>query len=206
MHSLRRKDGAMLSHMAADVEKRRFSVDEYYAMARAGILSVNDRVELIDGEILAMTPVGPVHATVVDRVGRMLMRGVGEQALVRVQNPIRLDAFTEPQPDVALLRLPDDPYIATHPQPADILLVVEVADSSLGYDRDVKASLYARAAIAEYWLVDPAATIVTCYASPETGTYREVVVRGRGQSIAPTALPDCTIRVDDLFRSVDKHR
>ena len=174
----------MLSHMAADVEKRRFSVDEYYAMGRAGILSVNDRVELIDGEILAMTPIGPVHAIVVDRLG----------------------AFTEPQPDIALLRLPDDSYIAAHPQPADILLVVEVADSSLRYDRDVKASLYARAAIDEYWLVDPAATTVTCYASPETGTYREVVVRGRGESIAPTALPDCTIRVDDLFRSVDTHR
>jgi Uma2 family endonuclease len=189
----------MLSHMRTDVERRRFNVDEYYAMADAGILSRTDRVELVDGEIVAMTPIGPVHASVVDRAASALMRAAGEQAIVRVQNPIRLDTFDEPQPDLAVLRLPGDTYRKAHPQPPDILLVVEVADHSLRYDRDVQGPLYARSGIIEYWLVDLASRTVSCYTSPEGGVYRDVTFSRGGESITPAALPGCIVSVDDLL-------
>ena len=189
----------MLTHMPSGIEKRRFNVDEYYAMAHAGILSERDHLELIDGEIVAMTPIGPVHAVAVARANRALLRSAGDRAIVWVQNPIRLDAFSEPQPDLVLLRPPEDVYRAAHPGPADILLVIEIADSSLRYDRDVKASLYARHGIVEYWLVDLAASTVTGHSSPEGRAYRTAVVHARGEAMAPIALPDCTLTVDDLL-------
>ena len=191
-------DGAMLSHMRADVEKRRVSVDEYYAMAEAGILSRGDRVELVDGEILAMTPIGPAHASAVDRAANVLMRGAGEQAIVRVQNPIRLAPFNEPQPDLALLRPAVHAYRTAHPQPRDILLVVEIAESSLQYEQHVKGPLYARYGIIEYWLVDLGTQTVSRHTSPDGNAYQDVVVRGRGELIAPVALPHCLVSIDDL--------
>ena len=142
-------DGAMLPRMRGGIEKRRFTADEYYAMARAGILSKSDRVELIDGEIVTMTPIGLAHAAAVNRANRALVRAAGDQAIVSPQNPIRLNAFNEPQPDLVLLRPRKDFYRSTHAQRADILLVIEIADSSLRYDRDVKVSLYARHGIVE---------------------------------------------------------
>jgi len=190
----------MLRHMQhADAEKRRFTTDEYYAMGRAGIFTERDRVELIDGEILEMTPIGPAHAAAVDRAADVLMRNVRPHAIVRVQGPIRLDTLSEPQPDITLLRPPADSYRHSHPQPADVLLVVEISDSSLRYDRDVKASLYARHAIVEYWLVDLASGTVNCYTSPHAERYSEVAVRTRGAFVAPTTLPDCVISVDALL-------
>jgi len=193
------RDGAMLTHMPSGIDKRRFTVDEYYAMARAGILSERDRVELIEGEVVTMTPIGLVHAAAVARATHGLMRSTGERAIVWVQNPIRLDAFNEPQPDLVLLRPREDFYRSAHPGPADVLLVIEMADSSLRYDRDVKASLYARHAIVEYWLVDLAASTVTRYSSPEGGPYLSVAVHTRGDTLAPIALPDCTVIVEDLL-------
>ena len=189
----------MLSHMRADVEKRRFSVDEYYAMADAGILSRDDRVELVDGEILTMRPIGPAHASAVDRAAHALMRTAGEQAIVRVQNPIRFGPFDEPQPDLALLRPVVGSYRTAHPQPPDILLVVEIADSSLLYDRHVKGPLYARHGISEYWLVDLGTRTVSRHTSPERDAYQDVAIHASGESIAPLALPDCVVRIDDLL-------
>jgi Uma2 family endonuclease len=189
----------MLSYMPSGIEKRRFTADEYYAMARAGILSERDRVELIDGEILAMTPIGPAHAAAVARATHALMRSVAGRAIVWTQNPIRVDAFSEPQPDLALLRPRDDFYRTAHPGPADILLVIEIADTSLSYDRQIKAPLYARHGLAEYWLMDVAAGTVTSYASPEGAAYRAIAVHARGEILAPIALPDCTLTVDDLL-------
>jgi len=192
-------DGAMLTHMPSGIEKRRFNVDEYYAMARAGILSESDRVELIEGEIVTMRPIGVAHASAVDRAAHTLMRSVAGRAIVRVQNPIRVDAFSEPQPDITLLRPRDDFYRRAHPGPADILLVIEIADSSLRYDRHIKAPLYARHRIVQYWLVDLAAGTVTSYASPEGAAYQAVAVHARGEILAPIALPDCPLTVDDLI-------
>jgi len=189
----------MLFRMPGGIEKRRFTVDEYYAMARAGILSERDRVELIDGQILAMTPIGPAHAAAVARATQALMRSVADRAIVWTQNPIRVDAFSEPQPDLALLRPRKDFYRTAHPGPVDILLVVEIGDASLRYDRQIKAPLYARYGIVEYWLVDLAAGTVTSYSSSEGAGYRSVAVHARGEILAPIALPACTLTVEDLI-------
>jgi Uma2 family endonuclease len=189
----------MLQHMPSGVDRRRFTADEYEAMGRAGILRNTDRVELIEGEILEMAPIGPLHAAAVDRAADALTARVRPHAIVRVQSPIRLAEFSEPQPDVVLLRRRDDFYRAAHPQPPDILLVIEIAVSSLYYDRDVKASLYAAHGIVEYWLVDVEQGLLICYRSPEGGIYRSVVVRAHGESIAPQTLPGCEVSVDDLL-------
>ncbi len=189
----------MLGLMRADVEKRRFTADEYYAMARAGVFTDSDRVELIEGEIQTMTPIGPLHAVAVDRAAYALMRGVQQGAVVRVQGPIRLNALNEPQPDIALLSPPADFYRNAHPRPEDVLLVVEIAESSLRYDREVKATLYARHGIVEYWLVDLTSGTITSYTSASIEGYRQTVKRACGESLAPTSLPCCSICVDDLL-------
>jgi Uma2 family endonuclease len=189
----------MLRHMPADAQKRRFTADEYQAMGEAGIFSEDDRVELIDGEIFVMTPINTGHAAAVNRANRALVRAVGERAIVSPQNPVRLDSFNEPQPDLVLFKPRDDFYRSERPRIADVLLVIEIAHTSLRYDRDLKAALYARHHVIEYWLTDLATSTVTCYALPHQGTYREVVNRSRGDSLAPKALPDCVIAVDDLL-------
>ena len=185
--------------MSANLEKRRITVDEYQQMGDVGIFSEDDRVELIDGEILAMTPIGPLHASVVDRATRLFTLAAGTHAIVRVQSPIRLNLFTEPEPAISLLRPQDDFYRAGHPQPPDVLLVIEVADASLRYDRELKAPLYAQAGIVEYWIVDLANVTVTRHAMPEDGVYREVTIHGKGQSMSPRQLPHCIVTIDDLL-------
>lgn len=185
--------------MPADVEKRRFTVDEYQRMGVAGILTGRDRVELIEGDVVAMTPIGPAHAAAVDRVAHALMRNAGPRAVVRVQGPIRLDGFTEPQPDVALLRAREDGYRTRHPEPADVLLVVEIAETSLRYDREVKASLYARHAIVEYWLLDLAGDTLSRHTQPEDGTYRDIRVLERGATVSVQFMAGCTMPVGELL-------
>jgi len=135
--------------MSVAVSRRRFTADDYQRMGQAGILRAEDRVELIDGEIVAMTPIGPRHCASVDRATRAFVLKAGDSAIVRVQGSVRLDVFTEPQPDLVLLRPRADFYASQHPGPADILLIVEVAESSIDYDRDVKAGIYARAGVHE---------------------------------------------------------
>jgi Uma2 family endonuclease len=188
----------MLEHMLAGVDRRRFTADEYQRMGEAGILCEDDRVELIDGEIVTMSPIGSPHSSAVDRMTQRLVLRIGERAIVRVQGPVRLDTYSEPQPDITILRPRDDFYRAGHPHPADVLLVIEVAETSLRYDRDVKAPLYARAGIIEYWLADLTARTVTCHASPQDGMFRQVTVHRDGESLSPRSLPGVTITVDDL--------
>ena len=130
--------------MAVELRRYRFTTTEYDRMAEAGVLGEDDRVELIEGEILEMSPMGRRHAACVDRLTRLLVRGVGDAAIVRVQNPIVLSDHNEPQPDLALLRPRVDFYTAEHPGPEDALLVVEVSDSSVEYDRQIKVPLYAQ--------------------------------------------------------------
>jgi len=117
--------------MDVAVSRRRFTVDDYHRMGEVGILSATDRVELIDGEIVAMTPIGPRHGASVDRTNRVLVTAVGTSAIVRVQGSVRLDLFHEPEPDIVLLRPRADFYASAHPGPADILLVIEFAESSI---------------------------------------------------------------------------
>ena len=133
--------------MAVAVSRRRFTVYDYHRMGEAGILSPTDRVELIDGEIVTKMAIGPRHGASVDRATRALVTTVDTSAIVRVQGSVRLDLFNEPEPDIVLLRPQADFYASAHPGPADILLIVEVAESSIDYDRDIKARVYARAGL-----------------------------------------------------------
>jgi len=185
--------------MDVAVSRRRFTVDDYHRMGEVGILSPTDRVELIDGEIVSMTPIGPRHGASVDRTNRVLVTAVGTSAIVRVQGSVRLDLFHEPQPDIVLLRPRADFYASAHPGPADILLVIEFAESSIDYDRDIKTRVYAKAGVVEYWLVDLNEDIVHVHVDPSNAAYRTVVSCRRGQSLAPRSLPSCAIRMLDLL-------
>ena len=182
--------------MATMLTKKRFTADEYHHMAQVGILAPRDRVELIDGEIVVMSPIGSRHSACVACANRALINAVGEQAIVQPQGSVRLDLFYEPEPDLVLLRPQADFYATRHRTPGDVLLVIEVADSSLAYDRDMKAPIYAMAGIGEYWLADLIANAVWRYSNPERGTYQRVGRYHRGESIAPLELPTCVVPVD----------
>jgi Uma2 family endonuclease len=181
--------------MALQYVPYRFTVDDYNRMAEAGILREDARVELIEGEIRMMSPIGARHAGTVDRSDRALKWRLGDGYIVRVQGPILLDDYSEPQPDLAVLRFRDDYYTKGHPTPADILLVVEVADSTLEEDRKVKMPLHARAGIPEAWLVDLKTETVVRYAAPREGRYRLVRRLRRGQELVAAAIPGLRIPV-----------
>jgi Uma2 family endonuclease len=181
--------------MSANITRKRFNSDAYLLMAETGILSPTDRVELIDGEILVMSPIGTRHGAAVNAANRTIVKTVGEKALLWVQTTVVLDAFAVPEPDLALLRPRDDFYATKHPGVKDILLIVEVADSSLEYDTTVKLGLYAILGIPEYWIADLRNNRLLVHSQPEGDTYRAVRELHRGQGIAPLALPECELPV-----------
>ncbi|MFN2545176.1 MAG: Uma2 family endonuclease [Actinomycetota bacterium] len=187
--------------MAVRPETRRFTVDEYYRMAEAGILGPEDRVELIDGEIVAMSPIGPPHGSIVDRLNKRLVIAVGDEAIVRIQGAVRLSDFSEPEPDVALLLPHPDAYSTAHPEPNDVLLLIEVSETSLAYDRGPKLSLYARSGIREVWIVDVAGRRVEVHRGAQGDAYRGVSSAGPGDDLSPEALPQLTIAVQDILGS-----
>ncbi|APC07882.1 Uma2 family endonuclease [Neomoorella thermoacetica] len=184
---------------AVEVARRRFTVDEYYQMARAGILGEDDRVELIEGEIIEMVPIGTRHAACIRRLLHIFSTKIGDNALVDTQNPLRLGQNSEPQPDLMLLKPRDDYYATFHPRPEDVLLLVEVADTSVAFDREVKVNLYARGGVNEVWLVNLQAQQVTAYHLPSPSGYREVKEYGRGDHISPLVFPGLNIPVQDIL-------
>lgn len=188
----------MQSGRAMMLSRRRFDVDEYQAMLRAGILSEDDRVELIEGEIVQMSAVGVRHAACVRRLTRLLVGAVEDPGRLSIQNPVRLDAHSEPEPDVVLLRERDDDYSCAHPRPEDVLLLVEVADSSLPFDRGVKLPLYARAGVVEVWIVDLDGDAIEVHRAPEGEGFRlsQRVTDGR---IAAAAFPHHAIGVAEVL-------
>lgn len=185
--------------MALPLIKRRFTVSEYYRMAEAGILTEDDRVELIDGEIIEMAPIGSRYASCVRRLEDVFGRRFRDAALVSTQNPIRLSEYTEPQPDVTLLRRRADFYASAHPTPEDILLVVEVADTTVDLDRQVKMPLYAQSGIPEAWLVDLNEETITVYRDPTPNGYRTAWTVRRGEMLAPAAFPERHLAVMDIL-------
>lgn len=185
--------------MASEPTTRRFTVEEYYRMAEAGILAEDDRVELLDGEIVQMSPIGSRHAGTVARLSELLRDAVGKRALVWVQNPIRLSDTSEPQPDVCLLRPREDYFTRSHPRPQDVLLVIEVAETSLRYDREVKLPAYARARIPEAWLFDLEGDRLHQFRDPSEDGYRSCHEYGRGEVIVGDALPGLRIPVDEIL-------
>lgn len=185
--------------MTVQVERKRFTVEEYYRMGEAGILSEDDRVELIDGEIYGMPPIGWVHVNRVNRCNMVFTRELGSAAIVSVQNPIRIDDHSSPQPDIALLRPADDFITGRLPGPEDVLLLVEISDTSLRYDLDLKLPLYARAGIPEVWIVDVQAEVIRAYSRPENGAYQDYREGRRGETLAPVLLPRMGIRAEEIL-------
>lgn len=184
---------------APAVVRKRFTVIDYEQMAATGIISDGDRVELIEGEIVEMAALGPQHAACVDRLTQRLPFLVQGRAIVRVQNPIRLSEHSQPQPDVTLLQPRDDFYAGGHPEPEDVLLLIEVSESSLAYDRDVKLPLYAAAGIAEVWLVALLPQVVEVYRAPSEYGFGEKRTLRRGDTLSPLHLPDAVLRVDEML-------
>jgi Uma2 family endonuclease len=179
--------------------RRRFNVEDYYRMAEAGILGEDDRVELIEGEIVEMPPIGPAHGGGVKYLTNAVARLISEDAILSVQNPVRLGDLSEPVPDVCLLRPRADFYRGSHPGPEDVLLLVEVADTTAAFDRRVKLPLYARAGIREYWIVDLGAGIVDVHRGPGPEGYAERTELRPGDRVAPAALPDAALNVSDIL-------
>ncbi|MGB7588660.1 MAG: Uma2 family endonuclease [Solirubrobacterales bacterium] len=176
-----------------------FTVADYHRMAETGLLRPDARVELLDGQVVEMSPIGSRHAGCVNRLTRMLIRAVGDRATVATQNPAVLDDFSEPQPDVAVMRYRPDGYAARHPEPADVLLLIEVMVTSHEFDRDVKVPLYSRAGIPEVWLVDLEARAIDVYREPGEEGY---AVRRRatgGDSLTPLRLPDVAFSASDIL-------
>ncbi len=184
--------------MTIPPRKYRFTVHDYHRMAEAGILGEDDRVELIEGEIIEMSPIGSRHAGCVNRLTRLLVRGVGNRAVIGAQNPVRVSDLSEPQPDIAVLEPRADDYAGRHPEPADVLLLIEVADTSLAADRDVKAPLYAVSGIAEYWIVDLENGAVDVFRDPTPQGYRTTHRARRGETLRPLAFPELTIAVGEI--------
>jgi Uma2 family endonuclease len=185
--------------MSVQLQKHYFSVDEYYRMGEAGVFSEEARVELIDGEVLEMSPIGKRHAGCVNRLNRLLNRNVGDLAIVTVQSPISIDDFSEPQPDLALLKPRADFYSNSHPTPADVLVIIEVADTSLEYDRNVKLPLYARAGIPEAWLVVLPKDFIEVHSEPKNGKYQKVQRLKRGKKLTSATLSGFSLAVDDIL-------
>lgn len=168
-------------------------------MAAAGILTPDDRVELIEGEVIKMSPIGSPHAACVARLVRSLQNLIEENTILWVQSPVRLSNFTEPVPDVALLRARKDFYAAQHPVADDVLLLIEVADSSLLKDRNIKTPLYAASGVPEVWLVNLQKEVIEAYFGLTDGKYVERVDFKRGDSIVSSRLERCSLTVDDIL-------
>jgi len=179
-------------------QRRRFTVDEYYRMAAAGILQADERVELPDGEI-QLAPIGGRHAACVNFLAEWFIRRLADRVWVSIHNPIRLSSGSEPEPEIALLRPRPDRYARGHPGPDAVLLLIEVADTSLRHDRQTKLPLYASAGIPEVWIVDLERERVLVYRTPHAGSYQHVATVARDGVLSPEAFPDLALRVDELL-------
>jgi len=179
--------------------RHRLTRRDYYRMGETGILREDDRVELLEGQLVDMSPIGPRHTIVTDNLNELLVTGFAGRAKVRCQEPVVLDDGSEPQPDFALVQRPWIGYPHTHPGPGDIFLLIEVSDSSLTFDRTVKLELYARANIREVWIVDLTTDTVLVHRQPAAGEYRSVDRTKAPELLSVEALPGPTIPVAAIF-------
>lgn len=190
---------ALLMDTHAAPVQRRFNVDDYYRMAEVGIIGRDERVELLDGQVLEMSPIGKTHGMSVDAFTMMMTDAVRGQAIVRIQGVVRLDAFNEPEPDVAILRPPLRKYGEAHPGPEDVFLIVEVGDSSRRFDKKVKLPIYASFGIPEVWLVDLVTRKMEVHRSPDGSEYRELATLGPTDIARPLGFPDAGIDLKNVF-------
>jgi Uma2 family endonuclease len=180
--------------------RHRLDVEEYHRMAEAGVFGEDDRIELIDGDLIDMALIGQGHAGTVSRLTQALVLACAGRAIVSPQNPVWLDQASEPQPDLALLRYRADFYFADAPPgPADVLLLIEVADTSLRFDQTVKAPLYARAGIPELWIVDLSRRVVHVHRTPAGDSYRDVAAVSSGDRLVLAAMPEIAVTLESLF-------
>jgi Uma2 family endonuclease len=185
--------------MTVQIIRRQFTVADYYRMLESGILNEEDRVELIAGEIREMAPIDAVHTASVKRLNDLLMSRLQGRFIIGVQDPVWLDELNEPEPDLSVLRWHDDYYEQHHPMPGDILLLIEVANTSLAYDRAEKLPRYATAAIPEVWLVNLSSRIVEQYMQPFQGQYTVHQVIRRGAVLQSETIPELALPVDRIF-------
>jgi len=185
--------------METEVAKKLFTVDEYYRMGEAGIFHPDARLELIEGEIIEMSPVGDRHIACVNRATAVFTRRLAGKALVSVQNPMRLSGYTEPQPDVVVARLREDYYAGKRLSPEDTFLVIEISDTTVRYDRNRKMPLYAKAGIPELWIENLQEDVITVYRKPEEGAFSIFFVFRRGESLSLDAFPEIVFNVDELL-------
>jgi Uma2 family endonuclease len=189
-----------MSSAAHDIfQRHRLTVAEYHRMGEMGIFSPEARVELIEGEVIDMPPIGSPHAGTVDYIADVLRRACGGQAIVRTQNPIFLNRCSEPQPDIALLRPRSDFYRSAHPTSADVFLIVEVADTTLAYDTQIKLPLYARHGVPEAWLVDLLNRQLITYRTPTTTGFQDMQTLTDLSVVSPLLLPGVTVELSGLF-------
>jgi Uma2 family endonuclease len=185
--------------MTVEIVRRRFTVADYARMRETGILSEDDRVELLDGEVRVMSPIGPRHAAIVKRLNTLLSRLLPETFILSVQDPIQLNDYSEPQPDLAILQYRDDFYAHAHPVTDDVLFVIEVSDTTIDYDREEKLPRYAQANIAEAWLIDVDNFTVEQYLQPRNGKYLIKKLLERGDIIASQSVTALQLDIERVF-------
>jgi Uma2 family endonuclease len=177
----------------------KFTVQQYHLMYEAGVFTEGDRYELINGEIREMSPIGIKHAVCVAKTARLFQIKLGDRAFVWTQNPIILRNYSEPQPDLAILKWRNDFYASALPTPEDILLIIEVADSTIAYDRDVKMPLYAVNGIPEMWLFDVNQQIIEGYTQPSSSGYKRMQRYEQGDTLAMNAFPELNFNWENLL-------
>jgi len=178
----------------------KFTAEQYQLMGKAGVFHPETRVELINGEIVIMSPIGLKHSVTINRLTRFLIKNIDEAGIVSIQNSFRIPDYSEPEPDIVILRPRDDFYANKFPLPEDILLIIEVADSSLKYDRTTKLSLYAEHNISEYWIANLERDILEIYRQPQNKTYlKQTLIDMPHITFAPLAFPNMTMTLKDIY-------
>lgn len=185
--------------MSLNLAKHYFTVSEYDRMGETGVFAPGARVELIEGEIIEMSPIGSRHAACVNLISDVFNDQLRGKAIVRTQNPIVLDDFSEPEPDVSVLRFREDYYRDAHPRPEDVLLVLEVAETTVPFDRKIKLPLYARVAIPEYLIFNLPEKVVEYYSQPEMGSYQNTQLLERGDMFESAAVPGLTLDIGTIL-------
>ena len=185
--------------MSVELLRQLFTVDEYYKMLEAGILTEDKRVELIRGEIIKMSPIGIHHANCVKRLNELFILSLAKTVTVGVQDPVRLNDNSEPQPDISLLQRGESLYRTQHPQPENVFLLIEVSDTTVKYDQEVKIPLYAENNIVEVWLVNLTQQCLEVYRQPTANGYEIVQTFQRGETVTIQALPNVTFTVNEIL-------
>ncbi len=188
----------MMIAVAIKPTRKQFTVEEYYQLSELGMLG-DGKTELIDGDIIYMAPMGTRHAGYIGRLLKIFFKALGDRVLITAQTPVRLNGRLQPEPDLSILKPRRDDYIKSPPQTQDIYLLIEVSDTTIDNDRNVKSVVYARAGIIELWIIDIEAQLVEVYRNPNTNGYESIQQFRSGESISPLSFPDIVISVDAIF-------